>query len=317
MKKILILLVLFTATSVYAQDMIVKKDGTAIKSKILEVGTSEIRYKKYSNQDGPLYSIDVSDVLRIYYENGDKESFENVNEVKRNMVSNDETITTKEKEYKLKAGTLIPLQNANYTKAAQLSVGQNVLFRVARDVEVDGVTVIPYGTPVRGKVYEAKRSSWWGTKGKLGILINEIELSNGVRIPLSGGNVYVTGNNRTPLSVLLFLFVTWPACFITGSKAELPAGYEITAMCERPAIFTMKNGELIGKVDGNYVLEQSTDNQKYVILKLRGSQKIKAVMQSEDDIYYFYTYQSNPQGRTYKIKKKNVKEIVPIMGGKS
>lgn len=305
------LLVLLTATAVNAQDIIVKKDGTTIKSKILEVGTSDIKYKKYSNQDGPLYSIDVSDVLVLYYENGDKELFENVNDEKRNMVSNYET--TREKEYKLKAGTLIPIQNANYTKAAQLSIGQNVLFRVARDVEVDGVTVIPYGTPVKGKVYEAKRSSWWGTKGRLGIKIDDIELSNGVRIPLSGGDVYVTGSNRTPLSVLLFLFVTWPACFITGSKAELPAGYEITAVSERPIIFNYMNGELVGKVDDSFILERGTDNPRYVTLKLRGSQKIKAIIQSEDDTYYYYRYQSRPKGRTYKVKKKSVKEIMPVM----
>ena len=49
------LFVLFAATTVYSQDIIVKKDGSTIISKVLEVGTSEIKYKKVSNQDGPTY----------------------------------------------------------------------------------------------------------------------------------------------------------------------------------------------------------------------------------------------------------------------
>ena len=128
----------------------------------------------------------------------------------------------------VKAGTLIPLQITNPTKAADVKKGQKVAFRVSRDINVNGVTAIPYGTIVNGTVYEAKKSSWWGTKGRLGIKINELVTPNNEVVPLTNGDVYVTGKNRTTLSVVLFLFV-WPACFISGSKAELPASYEIQA----------------------------------------------------------------------------------------
>ena len=134
-----------------------------------------------------------------------------------------------QKEVTVKAGTLVSLQVVNYTKAADVNVGQKVLFRVSRDINIDGVTAIPYGTTVNGTVYEAKRSSWWGTKGRLGIRVTEMYAPNGEMIPLQNGDLYVTGKNRTALSVLLFCFVTMPACFICGSKAEVPAGYEIQA----------------------------------------------------------------------------------------
>lgn len=137
--------------------------------------------------------------------------------------------TFAQKEVTVKAGTLVPLQIVNPTKAADVKVGQKVAFRVSRDINVDGVAAIPYGTTVNGTVYEAKKSSWWGTKGRLGIKINEIITPNGEMIPLTNGDVYVTGKNRTTLSVLLFAFVVWPACFICGSKAEIPAGYEVQA----------------------------------------------------------------------------------------
>ena len=137
--------------------------------------------------------------------------------------------TFAQKEVTVKAGTLVPLQISNPTKAADVSVGQKVAFRVSRDINVDGVTAIPYGTIVNGTVTEAKKSSWWGTKGRLGIKINELFAPNGEMIPLANGDVYVTGKNRTALSVVLFALVVWPACFICGSKAEIPAGYEVQA----------------------------------------------------------------------------------------
>lgn len=136
--------------------------------------------------------------------------------------------TYAQKEVNVKAGTIIPLQVVNPTQAADVQKGQKVAFRVSRDINVDGITAIPYGTLVNGTVYEAKKSSWWGTKGRLGIRINEIVTPNGKTIPLSNGDVYITGKNRTTLSVVLTLFV-WPCCFICGSKAEVPAGYEIQA----------------------------------------------------------------------------------------
>ena len=134
-----------------------------------------------------------------------------------------------QKEVTVKAGTIVPLQVVNPTKASDVKKGQKVAFRVSRDIIVNGITAIPYGTLANGTVYEAKKSSWWGTKGRLGININELVTPNNEVIPLENGDVYVTGKNRTPLSVILAVCFVWPACFITGSKAELPMGYEIQA----------------------------------------------------------------------------------------
>lgn len=134
--------------------------------------------------------------------------------------------TFAQREVMVNAGTLVPLQIVNPVKAADVKKGQKIVFRVSRDINVEGSTAIPYGTFVNGTVYEAKKSSWWGTKGRLGIKIDELVTPNNEVIPLTNGDVYVTGKNRTPLSVGLFILV-WPACFICGSKAEIPAGYEI------------------------------------------------------------------------------------------
>lgn len=72
-----IILGLLCSTSVFAQDIIIKKDFSIIKSKVVEVASSIVKYKKYSNIDGPIYTIEAKDIIAINYENGEKDVFEN------------------------------------------------------------------------------------------------------------------------------------------------------------------------------------------------------------------------------------------------
>jgi len=60
-----------------SQDVILKKDNTTVLSKILEVTTTEIKYKKWSNQEGPTYSISRCEVVSINYQNGEVDRFNN------------------------------------------------------------------------------------------------------------------------------------------------------------------------------------------------------------------------------------------------
>lgn len=76
----------------YSQDEIVKKDGSIILSKILEVSSSQVKYHKYSNPDGPIYTINTSKIEVINFENGDKEDF--------GKNRNDSGVNTYYKEFK-------------------------------------------------------------------------------------------------------------------------------------------------------------------------------------------------------------------------
>lgn len=76
MKNLLIAFVLSVfSLCIFAQDVIVKKDGSTILSKVLEVNSSDIKYKKFSNQSGPTYIISVTDVQTVNYENGEIDDF--------------------------------------------------------------------------------------------------------------------------------------------------------------------------------------------------------------------------------------------------
>ena len=54
-------------------DILTLKNGEELKVKVLEIGQSEIKYKKCDNQNGPTISIRKSEVFSIKYPNGSKD----------------------------------------------------------------------------------------------------------------------------------------------------------------------------------------------------------------------------------------------------
>jgi hypothetical protein len=77
MKKVLLALVIFTATviRVGAQDTIIKTDGSEIRAKVIEIALDVIKYKIFDNQDGPVYVLSKSDIFMIKYESKRRELF--------------------------------------------------------------------------------------------------------------------------------------------------------------------------------------------------------------------------------------------------
>lgn len=77
MKKFLLLTSFLLSVAVtYAQDVIVKKDGSTIVSKVEKVSSDEVTYKKYSNLKGPSYTIGIKEIKAINYENGTSDKFD-------------------------------------------------------------------------------------------------------------------------------------------------------------------------------------------------------------------------------------------------
>ncbi len=127
----------------------------------------------------------------------------------------------------VKAGTTVPLEAVKSVKAVDVHEGESVDFRVSRDVKIDGKVAIPVGTLAKGTVYEAKRSTAFGTRGRLGIKLRYLTLPSGDQVPFASSDVYIKGANRTALSVVIFCCTCLP--FPCGGKAEMPAGYEVDA----------------------------------------------------------------------------------------
>ena len=77
MKNIFKLFVIFLVNySGYSQDIIYQKLTTdSIIAKITEVNIDDIKYKKHSNLNGPIYTICKSILIKIVYDNGDIEHY--------------------------------------------------------------------------------------------------------------------------------------------------------------------------------------------------------------------------------------------------
>ena len=75
MKHLLVLLLLLCSMSISAQDVIVKKDGSTVVCRVVEVTATEIAYKKWNDLNGSNYVMDKSLASAINYQSGKRETF--------------------------------------------------------------------------------------------------------------------------------------------------------------------------------------------------------------------------------------------------
>ncbi|MCE9020992.1 hypothetical protein K0G47_20855, partial [Bacteroides thetaiotaomicron] len=73
---------------------------------------------------------------------------------------------------------------------------------------------------------------------RLGIKLRYLTLSSGDNVNFSSSEVYITGKNRTPLSVVIFCFTCLP--LPCGSKAEMKIGYEFDASVANNTTITLE-----------------------------------------------------------------------------
>lgn len=77
MKRILFVLsvLLVSAVTASAQDIITKKNGEDIKAKVLEIDNSNVKYKLFDEPNGVTYTMPKAQILMIRYESGRNEVF--------------------------------------------------------------------------------------------------------------------------------------------------------------------------------------------------------------------------------------------------
>jgi hypothetical protein len=72
---LLVALLVCTASLCWSQDKIYRKNGKIVEAKVLEIGSAEVKYKEFSNPDGPIYVLETDRIIKIVYENGKVEKF--------------------------------------------------------------------------------------------------------------------------------------------------------------------------------------------------------------------------------------------------
>ncbi|MCC6410316.1 MAG: hypothetical protein IT270_01580 [Saprospiraceae bacterium] len=75
LKMLAVSVVLLTAYQSQAQDIIHKKNGKVIEAKVVELGTSEIKYKMFSDPDGPIYVDEKENIDKIVFQDGRTEKY--------------------------------------------------------------------------------------------------------------------------------------------------------------------------------------------------------------------------------------------------
>lgn len=82
----LFVIILLTSYETKAQDTIcLNLENAIIVAKILEVNSTNLKYKNYSNLDGPTYTIEKDKIKKVVYKNGTVETYASVNNSHENI----------------------------------------------------------------------------------------------------------------------------------------------------------------------------------------------------------------------------------------
>lgn len=137
----------------------------------------------------------------------------------------------------LRAGTEIPLLTREEltTKKKKLRVGQRFQLEVASNVSMNGVVIIPAGTPAVGEITEVRNKGMWGKSGYINARAISMRLGDRV-IRLSGtfDDKGVTGTAGVVASVALVPLVGF---FTTGTSAEIPVGSGVKSFLDEDLVF--------------------------------------------------------------------------------
>src|SRR3989344_5094505 len=143
----------------------------------------------------------------------------------------------------LRAGTSVPLKTLTEltTKGKKLRVGDRFNLEVAEPVMVEGVTVIPVGSPAIGEVTSVRNKGMWGKSGAIEVRMLYTTV-NGRQIRLSGAtdDKGVTGTAGVVGAVVLR-----PAAgfFLTGTSAVIPAASAITGFVQEDVPLSFAKAE--------------------------------------------------------------------------
>lgn len=59
----------------FSQDKIYRNNGKVVEAKILEISSSEVKYREYDNLEGPIYVLEADRIKKIVFENGKEQKF--------------------------------------------------------------------------------------------------------------------------------------------------------------------------------------------------------------------------------------------------
>lgn len=158
-----------------AQDIITLNNGDEINAKIIKISDTEIEYKQWTNQEGPIYAKSISDIFMIKFENGEKKVFSH-------------------QQQNIQNGGNSPLSvfgdEPMYRQGKELYIGSRKLFRS------DITSLLGYN---RADNYNTARSEiLWGT----------VLIPSGAAMTIAGGVLAIVGEFEDLLGLWIPLLAT-------------------------------------------------------------------------------------------------------------
>lgn len=141
----------------------------------------------------------------------------------------------------LRVGTEVPVRLLEEltTKGKKLRVGHRFRLETSEPVMVQGVAVIPVGSPAVGEITDIRNKGMWGKSGHLGARLLYVTV-NGRQIRLSGAfddKGVAGGLGAVAVSAIVFL----PAgFFMTGTSAKVPTGTIIKAFVDEDVALSLQ-----------------------------------------------------------------------------
>ena len=296
--KIIVLLLLSIMPLIAnAQDVIVRRDGTTILSKVLEVNTSEIKYKRFSNQQGPLYIIEKAEVMSINYESGEKDTFDAQPASNNNQSTQDNNAPRYiEKKPDKRNNELILLYDTHCTPTDKIHKNNNdanscyTIWRVTpssvmsndeievrfikSDILIGGIVILYHIT-----IYNKTDRTIYVDKG------------NSFKIVENGESYcYYDPSEQTSIS------------HGSGSGASIGVGSIIGALGVGGTIGTLAGGIAVGRGKGTSVTT-TYNQQRFLAIPPRGKINLSNFKQMEEPPYkiieneeYFITFNNTKRG---------------------
>lgn len=143
----------------------------------------------------------------------------------------------------LRAGTPVQLQMMEEitTKKKAAKVGQRFMLEVTASVEVNGVVVVPAGTPAWGEIVSVRNKGMWGKSGHLEAKLLFARV-NGRQIRLTGS---FDDKGKTGTAGVIGAVALLPVAgfFLSGTSAVLPKSLPVGGFIDEDVPLAIANME--------------------------------------------------------------------------
>ena len=157
----------------------------------------------------------------------------------------------------LKKGTPVKLIVASEVNSSSHRSGDTFALTVAEDVSINNVVVIPKGTPATAEITWRTGKGAFGKSGKIEFAMHSIDYDSW-KMPI-GGTYRQEGEGNTVATGVGVLAIGVFAGFITGKRARLPMGRELTAEVVQPVEFTA-NGNVSPAFDSAAAMQAALES---------------------------------------------------------